>query len=114
MTAQASGEVNHSPGASPPDLSFAEFWFLLSLLSMASPQVELLLQYAFPISSFVTHETKQSYQGKNLMFGLCLACSAEMFLSFAFVALAHDRGNNHSNIKKKLKQTEFYPVKACL
>lgn len=44
MSTQTSGEVNHSPGASTPDLSFAELWFLLSLLSMAPPEVELLLQ----------------------------------------------------------------------
>lgn len=106
-------EVNNSSGTSLPDLSCTDFWFLLSLLSMASPQAELFFQHAFPISGFVTHETKQSYQGKYLMFRLCRACSAEIFLSFAFVAPVHDRGNIHSNISKgKSKQTKLYPVKA--
>lgn len=105
MTAQTSGEVNHSPGASPPDLSSAEFWFLLSLFSMASPQVELLLQYAFPKNSFVTHETNLSHQGRYLMFGLCLACSDE--ISFAFVASVHDRGDIHSNTSKRKPKQSF-------
>lgn len=47
MTAQTLGEMNHSPGSSPPDSSFAMFWCLLSLLSMASPQVELVFALCF-------------------------------------------------------------------
>lgn len=52
MTAQTLGEMNHSPGTSPPDSYFAMFWRLLSLLSMASPQVELFFAVCFPDRQF--------------------------------------------------------------
>lgn len=74
MTAQTLGEMNHSPGTSPPDLSFAMFWCLLSLLGIASPQVELFFAVCFP-DNFVTRDktdTVLTRQVSNIWFRSCL------------------------------------------
>lgn len=109
MTAQTLGERNHSPGTSPPDLSFAVFWCLLSLLSVASPQVELTFASCFPDRQFC-YMWVLTRQVSNIWFMSCLL-SWEVLI-FCFFCSSPWQSILSSFSNRKSKQTELYPVKA--
>lgn len=112
MTAQTPGEVNEQPWCFPTRFVLCRVLLPLILVSMASVQVKLLLQCAFPINRFVTHRAKKNPTKAGISY---LVYVLLVQLSFAFVAPVHGRGNTHSNTsKRKPRQTKLYPVKASL